>query len=271
LDHPGSIKDAIFVHGFDLGFRAAGNSDERFFEFVVDSMKEVVDDAQLNLIPVFTNLRVLEPSDDCWLDEYMGSAMAAVAHGLAGRLSDVLIAASYDIATLKPHASHPLLDRHLGSYGLRLHHDGDQWNRIDKVRLIADWPAALRNLRVCLFADKGTLNCGRCAKCIRTKLELLCADRLSDAVTLAGDAPSPDVVRRGLTFAPETIAFADGLIAALRRVGRGDLAAAVRSNRRAYFLRKASDAAYLAKTVDERFLDGRLKGAVRAYRTRHRQ
>ena len=270
LDHPGSIKDAIFVHGFDLGFRPARGTDEGFFQSVIDSMKEVVADAQLNLIPAFTNLRALDPRADCWLDEYMGSAMAAVAHGLAGRLSDVLIASSYDIATLHPFASHPLLDPHLSSYGLRVHHDGEQCTRIDNVRLIADWPAALDSLRVCLVADEGTLNCGRCAKCIRTKLELLCAGKLADARTFPVDALSPKVVRRTLTFKPETIAYADGLIAALRNAGRADLASSVSRRKQAYFLRRAGDWALLVKALDKRFLDGRLKGAVREYRSRYR-
>ncbi|HZY30442.1 MAG TPA: hypothetical protein VFF86_02255 [Candidatus Methylomirabilis sp.] len=270
LDHPGSITDAIVVHGFDLGFQPARGTDDGYFQFVIDSMKEVVADAGLNLIPVFTNLRTLDPHDDCWLDEYMGSAMAAVAHGLAGRLSDVLVASTYDIATLHPFASHPFLDPHLSSYGLRLHHDGEQCNRVEKVRMIAEWPAALNSLRVCLFGDEGMLNCGRCAKCVRTKLELLCAGKLRDARTLPGDVPCPDMVRRTLTLEPETIAFMDGLIAALRKAGRTDLARSVSRRKRAYFLGKAGDWAFLVKALDERFLDGRLKRAVRLYRSQYR-
>jgi hypothetical protein len=266
LDHPGSIKDAIFVHGFDLGFRPKHGTDEQYFEFLVDSMREVVIHAGLRLIPVYTNLRTMEPSADCWLDEYMGSAMAAVAHGLAGHLSDVLIASSYDIAKLHPFGSHPVLEPQLGSYGLRVHHDGERHSRIEKLRAIADWPAALQCLRVCLAGDGTKLNCGRCSKCVRTKLELLCAGKLGDATTLAGDTPTVSMVRESLGVGVETLDYVDEIIAGLRRAGRKDLAEAVRRKKWTYLMRKAWDLKKLTKVVDRTVFNGRLGSGLRILR-----
>ena len=77
------------------------------------------------------------------------------------------------------------------------------------------------------------------------------------------------MVRRTLTLAPETIDYADVLIAGLQNAGRADLARSVSQTKRAYFLRKARDVAFLVKALDERFLDGWLKSAVRAYRGRY--
>jgi hypothetical protein len=268
LDHPASIRDAIFVYGFDLGFRPRHGADEEYFDFLVRSVKAVADDARLRLIPAFTNIRTMDPSADCWLDEYMGSAMASVAHGLAGRLSDVLIASSYDIAKLHPFGSHPLLEPHLGSYGLRVHHDGERSSRIEKLRAIADWPAALGSLRVCLAGEGKTLNCGHCSKCVRTKLELLCIGRLSDARTLAGDVPDPSMVRSRLGVGVETLDYLDEIIAGLRRAGRKDLAAAVRCRKWTYLMRRASDLKGLTKAVDKSVLNGQLGRALRLLRAR---
>ncbi len=263
LDHPGSVRDAIFVHGFDMGTRPKRGTEDEYFDYVIESMKSFVDEAQLNLIPVFTNLRTLDPYTDCWLDEYMGSAMAAVAHGLSGKLSDVFVASSYEIPKLHPFASHPVLEPRLSSFGLRMHHDGERLSRVERVKLIADWPLALASLRVCFFGKEGQLNCGECPKCIRTKLELLCVGKLREACTMPGKEPSESMVRKGLRLQPDTIQFMSSLIHALKDIGRGDLVRAVRYTQWKYYFSRLMSWKDVVKAIDRIVLKGMLKRKLR--------
>ena len=47
--------------------------------------------------------------------------------------------------------------------------------RLEKVRDLANWPTALEALRVCPARLEDGGNCGKCEKCLRTRLELLAA------------------------------------------------------------------------------------------------
>jgi hypothetical protein len=54
-------------------------------------------------------------------------------------------------------------------------HDGGRFSRLEKVRDLASWPTAIAALRVCPTRLEDGANCGRCEKCLRTRLELLAA------------------------------------------------------------------------------------------------
>ena len=54
----------------------------------------------------------------------------------------------------------------------RFYSSGLEASRLDKVRLIKDYPFTYRHLSVCLKEDQQDGNCGRCAKCTRTMAEL---------------------------------------------------------------------------------------------------
>ncbi len=258
-EHAGSIQDLIFVHGFDMGVYPARGTEEDLFKFVLNDLQDVLQETGLNLIPVYTNLRTLAHHLDSWLDEYMGSAMAAVAHGLSGGLSDVFISSSYEIPKLHPFASHPMIEPRLSSYNLRVHHDGERLSRVERVKMIADWPIALASLRVCFEGKDGEMNCGSCPKCIRTKLELLSVGKLQDARTMPGGEPTPQTVRAGLDLEPQTIPFVSTLKDALNAIGRGDLARAVAYKEWEYYLSQATNMKGLATLFDKNVLKGALK------------
>jgi hypothetical protein len=52
--------------------------------------------------------------------------------------------------------------------------------RLRKVALVANWPAAYHNFRVCQNDNSGSSNCGTCEKCIRTMLMLEALGKLKD-------------------------------------------------------------------------------------------
>ncbi|WP_108945129.1 hypothetical protein [Shewanella halifaxensis] len=72
-----------------------------------------------------------------------------------------------------PWGSSPITDHLLSSDNFSVIHDGASHSRTEKVRDIADWQAGLQSLRVCWQGDLKDQNCGKCEKCVRTKLNFL--------------------------------------------------------------------------------------------------
>ena len=172
--HPGSIKDGLIVFGLEVEQPDA-------FAVAEKAVADVAADSGVTLLPISTNVRLL---DEDWVsggDEFQGAALAAVGHAFAGRLTVLSIAATYDAANMGPWGSHPVLDPNFSTHTLRVHHDGVALSRLEKVRSLLDWPVALQRLRVCNrseFYKPGMLNCGKCEKCVRTMLELLAVGAL---------------------------------------------------------------------------------------------
>jgi hypothetical protein len=85
------------------------------------------------------------------------------------------IAASHHVSRPVPMGSHPATDGLFSSQRIRVIHDGGRFSRLDKVRDLVNWPTALAALRVCPAHPESGVNCGKCEKCLRTRLELLAA------------------------------------------------------------------------------------------------
>ena len=102
--------------------------------------------------------------------------MAAVLTLLSGKFSTGLIAATgtYRLPMI-PWGSNPLTDPMLGSRKFEIVHDGAGASRLDKVRLLCNWPEGVKQLRFCFQNTPPDGNCGRCMKCILTALEFRCA------------------------------------------------------------------------------------------------
>ena len=167
--HPGSIREGLLVFGLEI------ETDEAF-ALALEANRALAADADLALVPIFTNIRRLDEDWDFYRNEFQGAILAAIAHALAGRLRSISIAATYDIANLGPWGSHPAIDTNFSTHRLTVHHDGVWLSRLDKLKLLLDWPTALKRMRVCNETagyNSEALNCGRCEKCVRTILELM--------------------------------------------------------------------------------------------------
>lgn len=229
--HPASVRDGILVKGFDIG--GEGEHDEAgaaaAFEQAMAALSAIADaDGDLELIPVSTNLRKLDPEWTFWCHEQHGAALASVSHALAGRFDRVLIASTCDFETLLPWGSHPTLDPYYGSQDLRVLHDGASLSRLEKVQLVASRPAFRDHLRVCTKPLDGGLNCGKCEKCVRTKLELLALGVLDQSRAFAED----DVEARDVTALKATarykVACYSEVLPLLDAMGRADLTGPIR-------------------------------------------
>lgn len=225
--HPHRIQDALLMHGFDIGGVLARGAKYHVFERARQHMQPVAADAGLELIPVYTNIRHLCDARELWLNYFFGAVLAAAAHAFAPRLHLADIAASYDIANLVPCGSHPLLDPWYGSVDVAIQHCDVELTRLDKLRIIAEWPAAFHNFRVCLANVPDRLNCGRCEKCVRTMCGLLAIGALKRTRAFIEDDVDPAWFDAFKITIRHREPFYRELLEPLRVQGRDDLAALI--------------------------------------------
>jgi hypothetical protein len=271
-NHPRAIKDCLLVHGFDISGRAGLGPEQETFARARASLLPIARDAGVTLIPLSTNIRHLDDELHFWEYEYVGAALAAVAHAFARRLSVVSIASSFDAYHLKPSGTHPLLDPNYSSADLQIRHDNVRFSRLDKVRLLADWDVALQNLRVCTMNPPGKLNCGRCEKCIRTMLELLVVDKLASTEVFPTRDVSAEMVA-GIEIRNAMIdSFFRELIGPLQAKGRADLAKVIEEKSAQFHRYQAwveeRDWKGAIKRWDRKYLGSSLFKAYKALRER---
>jgi hypothetical protein len=222
-EHPGAVQDCLLVHGFDIGGVMARGMKYHVFERAKAHMAPVARDAGVTLIPVHTNIRHLCDNRDLWLNRFFGAVLGAIGQAFAPRLDRVDIAASYDLPNLVPCGSHPLLDPEYSSFDVQVRHRDVEYSRIEKLRLIADWDAALQNLRVCLANVPDRLNCGRCEKCVRTMTGLLAVHALHKTRAFVEKEVTPELFEAFRINIRHREPFYQEMLEPLKRIGRTDL------------------------------------------------
>jgi hypothetical protein len=171
---PAYIREALFVHGFDIGKRARRPENDHF-RMALALLEPVVAETGLRLIRCRTNLRHLPSKPGFWANRHNGAALAAVGHAATLGPAFLFIGGTYHVSDPVPVGSHPAVDGLFSSQRLTVIHDGSRFSRLEKVRELAQWPTALAALRVCPDNLGDRPNCGECEKCLRTRLELLAA------------------------------------------------------------------------------------------------
>lgn len=197
-------------------------------------MSVIAQDANIGLIPVYTNVRQLDADGGFWAKEFHGAFLAAVAHTFSKWLTAVTIPSSFDISYLYPYGSHPFLDPNYSSGDLRIRHDSVILSRLAKTKLVADWDVALQNLRVCDRDPKlmkpGVLNCGQCEKCLRTMTALLALGMLDKTRAFAEVDVSEELLlaKAYIKIPPYAESSYQELIAPLIAKGHYDLARGIK-------------------------------------------
>ena len=235
-DHPGFLQDALLYFGlnsydFDTGPAGAEPNRERLLAFDAhrQRLEKFGEQTGVTLIPVRTNVRALYASWKEWRAVGLTAALVAAAHALPHRVRALTIASNGLGISSHWIGTHPMLDPHFSSLALDVRTMHSTLPRWEKVRRVAEWPEALAALRVCFMIDipgDGTLNCGRCEKCVRTMLELLLCGALGRASTFPRDDVTPDMIM-AIPFAKLAklffLQFKDGLAS----IGRHDLVRAI--------------------------------------------
>jgi hypothetical protein len=268
--HSAAIQDGILVYGFDIGGYDEGEEIENY-ERAYNALQPIAQEAQLSLIPIFTNIRHLDTKTYPWRKQYHGAALAAVAHALSRRFARVSIASSVDIRNVGTHGSHPLLLLNYSTTGLQLRHEQARYSRFDKAQLLADWPTALRHLRVCTLNPEHGLNCGTCEKCLRTMLELLAVGKLHETDAFGAHDITSDMVQDIHLYARTSLVFYGELIPHLEAQGRDDLVEVLEKKladlEKQLMWENEEDWKGAVKRFDRRYLGGNLFRAYSATRT----
>jgi hypothetical protein len=263
-DHPRYIKDALIVHGIS-------NTTRENFEKAVKSLSVVANEANINLIPIYTNIyshiQDLEYDDyRFWRYYFCGSALAAIAHAFHGRINTISLSSSFDIRYLEPWGSHPLLDSNYSSYDLKIRHEDINYSRLDKIRIISDWEIGLTNLRVCdqLILPDGYLNCGRCHKCLPTMTALLALGILDKSKVFPPHMLSPKVIRKNAyPNGEDEEAYYLDLLPLLQEISRSDIIDSI--NRISKRSREQNWQGWI-KRFDRAFLNNFLANAYKKFR-----
>ncbi len=222
------IDAVVYVHGLDL------SPEDSKRGLIRSNFRQVAAELGLPAIELSTDVRAAFSDEVCdWERIYTSAALATIGHLLSARFERVLIPASHAYRDLHPTGSHPLLDPLWSGDRLRVEHV-DALTRVEKLAYLVDSPLAMSSLRVCFRPPTDGLNCGVCAKCTRTKVNLRVIGALGRCETLPGGISLREMsggkirTRRSLTYVKENLAAVEArgtdpnLELALRRlVARG--------------------------------------------------
>ena len=233
--HPESVRECILLFGAnDFECTVDGPVPERLADFrrVQSRLLDLAASEDFELVPVLTNTRLLIGDYASWTSVGFGAANVSVAHALSRRFTRVLFASDGNGVDAPPGASHPLLDQFFSTAAVQVWHEHAGWNRLDKLRLLAEWPPALRIMQPChriKVLPEGQVNCGHCEKCIRTMLGLLALGKLGEAEAFTAHDVTPKMIDEIPVINAVKADLLRQLVEPLRGVGREDLVSAVRA------------------------------------------
>lgn len=253
----------VLSAGFDIFEIAPGTA-------YWSQLEEIADSADLELIPVKTNVRTLQPADHFFLSYLFGPLLASLGHFLAHGLTRVAIGSAGTPDREHLHGSHPDIDPLFSSGAVTVIHDLDTTTRLEKSRSIADWPAVRGKLRVCLRPPRpghSSINCGECEKCVRTMLTFLALGSLDDMDLFEPREVDPEFVHSHVRLSEITLPYYLEIAEALGKAGYADLEQAVRERIKTSAPSRQGLAGTV-KSLDRRLLGGRLRRLWRRARRR---
>jgi hypothetical protein len=157
------------VHGFDVKIER-----EDDFRELINRTRPLVDDLGATLHVVRTNIK--DVSLQNWEDSHMAQ-LACCLHQFSHQVDYGIVASSYAYSRLRPGwGSNPAMDYLLSSLDFEIVHDGAGFSRFEKIEMVAKNSLALKALKVCWQGDKQGRNCGKCRKCVQTRLNLFLAN-----------------------------------------------------------------------------------------------
>jgi hypothetical protein len=131
-------------------------------------VKKTLDLFGVDIKVVRTNSRTLNIQS--WMDSN-SAQLAACLHQFSNQYGRALIGSGepYDALCL-PTGSNPFTDPLLSGNFMAVMHDGVSFSRTEKVEALCKFPIVVDQLKVCWEGSLQYENCGRCEKCLRTRL-----------------------------------------------------------------------------------------------------
>lgn len=233
--HKGELATLIYVHGFDIPLRNAKMRSD-----MSSHLQAAAYSAGKELVEGVSNVRRFLNPHLSWSSMSHGAAISGFCHLLSDSHSKLLLPASYTYSQMFPWGSHPLLDSKWSSERLTLEHDGAGASRTKKTKRIAGSRIAQDHLKVCFQRDN-TYNCGRCKKCVRTRIALQLTGRLGDFKTFPNTFDYSEAARFSIASVGD-LAFAEDNYEFALDVGDDRMAAALNRGIERYRLRSSQTA-----------------------------
>ncbi len=212
-----ALEQLVFISGFDFGMSP------QQLAAALDRLGDSARQLELPVTTVETNWMDLGRRHRLSRGVLHGGCLEAVALWLTP--ARAFIASSSSYACLYPSGTHPLLDPLFSTETTAIVHHGSAHPRPEKIAALMSEPELLRHAWVCF--DDPLRNCGRCAKCLRTRttLMLLGCD-VVPFVDTAGNALDryARIVQTGAD-----LEFGDELVVYAESIGKGALATPLRS------------------------------------------
>jgi hypothetical protein len=180
------IRAGVLVQGFDLPL-----DKPEWFDNAKQHAAAILSGYDVALITVRTNWRSLESP---WEQAHI-FGVASVLHQFNGAFGHAVIAAddAYD-GEILGWGSNSITNQMMGGSSFPIRFTGAGRSRTEKAGIVGQEPEVLNHLRVCWEHPEGLGNCGRCEKCIRTKLNFM-ANGITEFPTL-GPVATPQQVRK---------------------------------------------------------------------------
>jgi len=221
--HPLSLASAFYMEGTDFAEEAESPAAAAYSARVRQRLEAMLAGTATRLVPVWTNVRALDPDTDFYARELLSASFVAGILALSSRISHLKIASGADAAHLGRWGSHPLIDPCFSTGALRVSHVGLRFSRGEKIARLSAWPAAVENLVVCNYRPvEPWVNCGVCEKCVATMLELTAFGLMGENRSF----PFPEVLPERIDRIRDVIGVGHvwrNIRAALARAGRDDL------------------------------------------------
>jgi len=189
LREPGRIGTLVYVHGYDVAL-----ADVERARRVRADLEAVAAATSTRLVWLRSNLRVHPVGRWLGWEQAHGGALAAAGHLVPG-LARLHVATSFPQGYEHAWGSTARTDPLWSSSRLGVVHDGDEVWRAEKLRRIASHEIVQRRLRICWEHRSEALNCGRCEKCVRTRLVLAQHGMLDRFEIFAGAPALEDAVQ----------------------------------------------------------------------------
>ncbi len=158
------VSHWVTAQGFDVPL-----TDSARLNRVESQYKQLAKDFGVELVVVRTNLRLFTDAFLKW-DFYHGAVLAAMGLALGNGFRRFYIASA--TGAQSRWGSHAALDPLWSNGDVEFIHDQVGVPRIEKLRLVASEPRALKALRVCWEYRNEAENCALCEKCLRTMTAL---------------------------------------------------------------------------------------------------
>jgi hypothetical protein len=200
----------LFVQGFDVPLDAPALAAS-----VEARVRAAAAAAARPVLVVRTNLRQFTDPVVSW-EMMHGAALAAVGHVVGQAVGRWLLSSADAYMSDAVYGTAASLDPLWSRDGLVVQTVGGGQDRATKLAALVDEPIAHAHLIVCWQNRPDATNCGRCAKCVRTSLQLLVLDAL-DRFTTLSQAVAPAHIASILAEPAHRIFIWEDLAACLRR------------------------------------------------------